>query len=226
MTLRPAVKPSASSTAGLMPFVGSAMMRRMSLAQRASGAPLDRAFFASDAETVARALLGALLVHAPNDARDAPEMRARVVETEAYVGPEDLACHASRGRTKRTAVMFGPAGHAYVYLVYGMHDMLNVVTGPEGHPQAVLIRALEPLSGIEGRTDGPGRLTRALGVDRRYDARDLCPPPPAIAPLRFEAGAAPARIEAGPRVGVDYAGEWADAPLRFWVAGNAFVSRR
>lgn len=202
-------------------------MSRSHRAPRASGPPLDRAFFARDAETVARALLGALLVHMPEDAPEgAPEMRARIVETEAYVGPEDLACHASRGRTKRTAVMFGPAGHAYVYLVYGMHDMLNVVTGPEGHPQAVLIRALEPLSGIEGRTDGPGRLTRALGVDRRYDARDLCPAPPAIAPLRFEAAAAPARIEAGPRIGVDYAGDWADAPLRFWVAGNAYVSRR
>jgi DNA-3-methyladenine glycosylase len=176
---------------------------------------LPPAFYARDAETVARALLGAVLVVGG-------DKRGRVVETEAYVGPHDLACHASKGLTKRTAVMFGPPGHAYVYLIYGMYDMLNVVTGAEGDPQAVLVRAVEPLSGVVGKTDGPGKLTRAFGVTRaRHDGLPLYGPE-----LWLEPGPPPRAVQATPRIGVDYAGDWKDAPLRFLDADSPFVSRR
>lgn len=174
-------------------------------------------FYRQDAKTVARALLGAVLVHR----RDGVEQRGRVVETEAYLGEHDLACHAAKGRTARTEVMFGPGGHAYVYLIYGMYHMLNVVTGAEDQAQAVLIRALEPISGITGRTDGPGRLTRELGITRHYNGISLLGET-----LYFEAGQRPQRVAVTPRIGVDYAGPWKEAPLRFMIAGNRFVSRR
>lgn len=179
--------------------------------------PLPRSFYARDAEAVARALLGTVIVHRlPGGTR-----RARIVETEAYVGTHDLACHASRGRTARTAVMFGPPGRAYVYFVYGMHHMLNVVTGGAGEAQAVLIRAAEPLSGVEGRTDGPGRLTKALGIDLTHNGTDLCAPP-----LWLAAGEPARQVRAAPRIGVDYAGEWAAAPLRFYDSESRHVSVR
>ena len=152
-------------------------------------------------------------------------VRARIVEVEAYVGREDLACHASRGRTARNASMFGPPGRAYVYLVYGMHHMLNLVCAPEGDPQAVLIRALEPLEpGTVHPFRGPGVLCRALGIARGDDGGDLC----GGGRIRVEEAPAlpPDRIEAGPRIGVDYAGDWKDAPLRFFERGNAHVSGR
>ncbi|MDQ3459705.1 MAG: DNA-3-methyladenine glycosylase [Deinococcota bacterium] len=179
---------------------------------------LPRAFFARAAEEVAPALLGAVLVCAGEGGL----RRGRVVETEAYVGAHDLACHAAKGRTRRTEVMFGPAGHLYVYLIYGMYDLLNVVTGPTGDTQAVLVRALEPVTGIAGRTDGPGRLSRALGVTRGHNGLDLCAP---ASPLWLEAGPRPERLGVGPRVGIDYAGAWREAPLRFYDAASAFVSR-
>lgn len=147
--------------------------------------------------------------------------RARIVETEAYVGEHDLACHSSRGETARTAVMFGPPGRAYVYLIYGMYDMLNVVTAEEGDPQAVLIRACEPLGEAAGRLDGPGRLTRTLGVARDLNGHDLRQPP-----LWIEAGSPPSSVAASPRIGVDYAGEWSEAPLRFFDPDSPHVSRR
>ena len=178
---------------------------------------LPRSFYAQDAETVARALLGATLVFG--------ERRARVVETEAYVGVHDLACHAAKGRTGRTEVMFGPPGHAYVYLIYGMYDLLNVVTGGEGDAEAVLIRAAEPLTdrvtGVTAKTDGPGKLTRALGITRAHNRHDLLSPP-----LTFAEGAPPETVVTTTRVGVDYAGIWKDAPLRFYDADSRFVSRR
>ena len=131
--------------------------------------PLPRAFYDRDAEAVARDLLGTLLAHRVGD-----ELRVgRVVETEAYLGLHDLAAHSSRGRTARTEVMFGPPGHAYVYLIYGMHHCLNAVTGPEGDASAVLIRALEPVRNVDGGTNGPGRLCRALAIDRTLNGRDL-----------------------------------------------------
>jgi len=177
-------------------------------------ARLPQRFFARDAATVARALIGCALVH---------RRRAGViVETEAYVGPEDLACHARFGPTARTSVMFGPAGVSYVYLCYGIHDMFNIVTGPDGHGQAVLVRAIAPLAGLPddpavGR--GPGKVTRALGLDRRHDRRDLARG--ALFVARFRRAAA---IAVGPRIGVDYAREWAAAPLRFWWDGHVAVS--
>jgi DNA-3-methyladenine glycosylase len=166
---------------------------------------------------VARSLLGTVLVHRTGDTR----LEVRVVEVEAYVGPHDLACHAAKGRTKRTAVMFGPPGYAYVYLVYGMHHMFNVVTGPEGLAQAVLIRAAEPVTGLTGALNGPGRLTRALGITRQHDNEDLCGDR-----LFLRSGRAPDRVVETTRVGVEYAGEWADAPLRFYDADSPCVSRR
>jgi len=178
---------------------------------------LTAACYQQDAATVARALLGTVLVHS----REGLVQRGRVVETEAYLGEHDLACHAALGRTARTEVMFGPGGYAYVYLVYGLYDMLNVVTGEAGQAQAVLIRALEPLSGITSRTDGPGRLTRELEITRQHNGISLLGET-----LFFEAGPKPTAIEVTPRIGVDYAGAWKEAPLRFVVAGSRFVSQR
>jgi DNA-3-methyladenine glycosylase len=181
--------------------------------------PLARAFYDRPAETVARELLGTLLAH-----RVGGDLRlGRIVECEAYLGPHDLAAHSAKGRTARTEVMFGPPGHAYVYLIYGIHHCLNVVTEPEGHASAVLIRALEPVHNIEGSTKGPGLLCRALAVDRRLNGHDL------LSDNFFVAAAdrgAPFTIIARPRIGVDYAGEWAAKPLRFYIEGNPFVSRR
>jgi DNA-3-methyladenine glycosylase len=181
--------------------------------------PLARSFYNRPAETVAQELLGTLLAH-----RVGGTLRiGRIVETEAYLGPHDRAAHSARGRTARTEVMFGPPGHAYVYIIYGIHNCLNVVTEPEGHASAVLIRALEPVQNIEGSTKGPGLLCRALAIDRRLNGHDLLSDDFFIAAAdRSE----PFTIVARPRIGVDYAGEWAAKPLRFYIEGNPFVSRR
>jgi DNA-3-methyladenine glycosylase len=184
------------------------------------------------------------------------------VETEAYGGPEDLASHARFGSTARNGVMAGSPGIAYVYLVYGMYDCLNVVTDVDGRPSAVLIRAIEPLDGLDvmraGRLEverrsrrargeageraagarlariadqhlgrGPGLVGACFGVDRSWTGTDLCDP---ASPLRLEpapAGDVPApdRIVAGPRIGVAYAGDWADRPWRFAIEGHPSVSR-
>jgi DNA-3-methyladenine glycosylase len=177
-------------------------------------------FFERSALEVARELLGQRLVlETPQGRRE-----GRIVETEAYVGEHDLACHASKGRTKRTEVMFGPGGRAYVYLIYGMYHCFNVVTGPEGEAAAVLVRGLEPTEGIPHslRTDGPGRLCRALGLTRVHNGMDLRGSPLFLERDPSIPGSAVAR---GPRIGVDYAGEWALKPYRFWVKGSAFVSK-
>lgn len=181
--------------------------------------PLPRSFYARDAEAVARDLLGKHLVHRV----DGSPRIGRVVETEAYLGPHDLASHSSRGRTPRTETMFGPPGHAYVYLIYGVHHCLNAVTGPEGHAAAVLIRALEPVSDLASSTKGPGLLCRAMGIDRGLNGHDLLSRDLFFAepPSRPEF-----EIVARPRVGVAYAGDWADRPLRFCVSGNPFLSRK
>jgi len=178
-------------------------------------ARLPAAFFADDAKAVARNLIGCALVH-----RDRAGI---VVETEAYLGPEDLASHARFGPTARTQVMFGPGGVSYVYLCYGIHEMFNIVTGAAGQGQAVLIRAIAPCVGLPDDSSvgrGPGKVTRALGLDRRHDRRDL-----AQGDLFVAAAAAPPRIGRGPRIGVDYAGAWATRPLRFWWRDHAAVSR-
>ena len=182
---------------------------------------LSRRFFSRPAEAVARALIGKRLVCGGR--------AGVIVETEAYVGPHDLACHARFGVTGRNAVMWGPGGVAYVYLCYGIHEMFNVVTGPAGHGEAVLVRALElggsddPEPASPAAARGPGKLTRALGIGRQHNGVDLV----GSGALYLEDGArvAPGRIACGPRVGIDYAGPWAAQPLRFWIEGHPAVSR-
>jgi DNA-3-methyladenine glycosylase len=180
---------------------------------------LSRAFFAADPLVVAPRLLGCLLAH---DHPDRGLLLGRIVETEAYCGEEDLACHAAAGRTARTAIMYGAAGHAYVYLIYGIHHMVNVVTGAEGEPSAVLIRALEPVAGLARTSDGPGKLALAMDIDRRHNGCDFT-----ASPLFIAAGppVAAANVGESPRIGVGYAGAWADKPWRFFERGNPHVSR-
>ena len=184
-----------------------------------SARPLAPDFFLQDTLTVARKLLGMHLVRVVGSTRRV----GRIVETEAYLGPEDRAAHSWRGRTPRTEVMFGPPGRAYVYLVYGMWNCLNVVTAAQGVPHAVLLRAIEPLEGIEQRASGPGLLCRAMDVDRQLNGVDL-----RGAQLRLEApaGRRPVRIARSPRIGVEYAGEWAARPWRFFERDSPFVSGR
>jgi len=179
---------------------------------------LPRAFYDRDTVTVARELLGKRLVHrTPEGVRV-----GRIVETEAYVGAHDRASHSCRGLTARNAPMFGGPGYSYVYLIYGMYYCMNVVTEPEGHASAVLLRAVEPMEGITGRTQGPGLICRAMDIDRRLNGHDLLSADFHITdgpPMEF-------RIIKRPRIGVDYAGAWARRHLRFYIAGNPFVSRK
>jgi len=185
----------------------------------AASRKLPRAFYDRDTLLVARDLLGKWLVHASGGA---PRI-GRIVEVEAYLGPYDLASHSSKGLTPRTRVMFGPPGHAYVYLVYGMHCCMNVVTERDGHASAVLLRAVEPVINIEGPTRGPGRLCKSMGIDRRRNAHDLTSDDFYIAdpPCRD-----PVPIAKKPRVGVGYAGPWARRLLRFYIRGNPYVSKK
>lgn len=179
---------------------------------------LPRDFYDRDTAAVARDLLGRHLVH-----RVGGQARiGRIVETEAYLGPHDLAAHSSRGLTERTRIMFGPPGHAYVYLIYGLHHCFNVVTEAEGHGAAVLLRALEPVAQLEGRTQGPGLLCKAMGLDRRHNGLDLCGESLFLLP---GTPVPPRRIVRRPRIGVDYAGAWARRLLRFYIAENPWVSR-
>jgi DNA-3-methyladenine glycosylase len=168
---------------------------------------LQRAYFAQSTLRVARSLIGKYLVRVI----DGCILSGKIVEVEAYVGAQDKACHASKGRTQRTEVLFGPPGVAYVYLIYGMYHCLNVVTEREEFPSAVLIRAIH----IDGElVDGPGRLCRALQIDRRLNRVDLT----TGESIWFEdRGDLVRRGDVGthPRVGVDYAGEWAKKPWRF-----------
>jgi DNA-3-methyladenine glycosylase len=179
---------------------------------------LARAFYDRPTLTVARELIGTHLVR-----HDGTRLRVgRIVETEAYQGPEDLAAHSSRGRTPRTAVMFGPPGHAYVYFIYGFWNCLNVVTEQEGIPHAVLLRALEPVSGIADKTWGPGLLCRAMAIDRTLNSADLCGDVLWIE--RPPGKLHPPRIGRSPRIGVDYAGAWAARPWRFFDRDSPYVS--
>jgi DNA-3-methyladenine glycosylase len=179
---------------------------------------LSRSFYDRDTPVVARELLGKHLVHVVAGV----ERVGRIVETEAYLGPHDLAAHSARGLTNRTRVMFGPPGHAYVYLIYGMHWCMNVVTEEEGHASAVLLRALEPVKNIETRTQGPALLCKAMGIDRRLNAHDLASREFHIAD---PGDGPPLRIVKRPRIGVDYAGHWARRLLRFYIHGNPYVSK-
>jgi DNA-3-methyladenine glycosylase len=195
--------------------------------------PIDRAFFDRPTPEVARNLLGAWVL------RSAPEglSGGPIVETEAYGGPEDLASHARAGLTRRTTPMFGEVGHAYVYLVYGMHQCLNVVAHNGATAGAVLIRAISVELGADGvrrrrrrPTDpinrlcsGPAMVCQGLGVDRSLDGHDMGSGVELW--LAHARGQATAEVATGPRIGVEYAGEWAARPWRFWLAGHPSVSR-
>ena len=186
-------------------------MRPATSADSLSGAPSGRVlgpeFFARDTVEVARDLLGKVLVREVNGVT----LWGRVVEVEAYLGPDDQAAHSFKGhRSPRNDVMFGQAGHAYVYFTYGMHHCLNFVTREEGVPQAVLARALEPGPGL-GRCSGPGLICRALDIDRTVNGVALEPPHLYVVDDR----AAARRVSETPRIGVHNSGEWADKLLRF-----------
>ena len=178
---------------------------------------LSRAFYARSTLTVARELIGMHLVRLHRGKR----LIGRIVETEAYQGPQDLAAHSARGRTERNAVMFGSPGHAYVYLIYGVWNCLNVVTREQGVPHAVLIRAVEPVSNIRDKTWGPGLVCRAMHIDRKLSGADLCGES-----VWIEAPPTPERSRIGraPRVGVDYAGSWAYKPWRLFDRNSPYVS--
>ncbi|MBV8202933.1 MAG: DNA-3-methyladenine glycosylase [Acidobacteria bacterium] len=200
--------------------------------------PLPLAFYRRPAEEVARELLGRYLVRRSEGAGGAGEpLVLRLVEVEAYLGAPDRASHAWGGRrTARNASLYLPGGHAYVYFIYGMHWCLNAVTGEAGTGGAVLLRAGEPLAGEERMrrnrglaaarpgdlAGGPGKLCRALGIDRAFDGLRLD-----RGLLQLAAGepVAPGEVAAGPRIGVAYAGEAASWPLRFAIRGNPHVSR-
>ncbi|WP_019140069.1 DNA-3-methyladenine glycosylase [Noviherbaspirillum massiliense] len=180
---------------------------------------LPRSFYERGTVEVARDLLGKHLVHVV----DGIERRGKIVEVEAYVGAHDLASHSSKGLTPRTRVMYGPAGYAYVYLIYGMHHCMNVVTEAEGSGAAVLLRALEPVANVEGNTRGPGLLCRAMGIDKRMNGHDLLSRDLYIAaPPQSEAFG----IVSRPRIGVDYAAHWAEVELRFYIEGSPWISRK
>jgi DNA-3-methyladenine glycosylase len=186
--------------------------------------PLPRSFYARPTIEVARALLGKIVAHGGTS--------GRIVETEAYLGIDDAASHSARGITDRTRVIFEAPGHAYVYLIYGMYECLNLVAEPKGVAGCVLIRALEPVSGLaimrqrrprahglEALTNGPGKLTLALGITRSLNGTDVTKGPLLVYPPPQEDGF---EIGVSARVGISKA---ADLPLRYFVKGNRFVSR-
>jgi DNA-3-methyladenine glycosylase len=190
---------------------------------------LPRDFYARPVLAVARDCIGKLLVHRTPEGKTA----GRIVETEAYRGPLDLAAHSSRGRTKRTAARFGPPGHAYVYRLYGTCWAMNLVVAREGDPHAVLIRALEPVRGVElmaerrrrpitsrDLTNGPGKLTEALAITGEDYGRDLC------GDILFleESDQPSVKIGHSPRINIDYAGVWTARPWRFYERENRYVS--
>ena len=197
-------------------------------ARRRGGAVLDPAFYARETEVVARDLLGCVLECRTPDGIAS----GRIVETEAYVGEHDLACHAAAGRTRRTEPLYGPPGIAYVYFIYGVHWCVNAVTRAEGEPSAVLIRALEPVRGIDlmrrrrpaarrdlDLTNGPGKLCAALGIGSSHNALRLDRPPLLIRP------GAPVKdrdVRVTPRIGISQAADW---PLRWVIADNPWVSK-
>lgn len=200
------------------------------------GAILQADFYNRKTETVARELLGKTLVHELRAGKKTVRLSGRIVEVEAYLGAKDLAAHSSGGKvTPRTRTMYMGAGHAYVYLIYGLHFCLNVVTREPGEPQAILIRAIEPVEGVEvmrakrpsakkdrDLTSGPGKVCAALGLDKSFDASLMTAPPLYIedAPKIKKS-----HVLTSPRIGVDYAGEHALWPLRFSISGNPYVSK-
>lgn len=180
---------------------------------------LKRAFYDRPTLRVARDLIGCTLVH---DLGGGDLRQGRIVETEAYTGRRDRASHAHRGLTPRNTPMFGPPGRAYVYLIYGVHHCLNLVTREEGYPAAVLIRALEPLFDLDRPCHGPGRLTVALGLDLRHNGLPVTRRPLYVQPRPD--GRTRQRTVTTPRIGVDYAGAWAAKPWRFVDPDSAHLS--
>jgi DNA-3-methyladenine glycosylase len=180
---------------------------------------LERTWFARDALVVARALIGCFIVH---ERGEGGPLVSRVVETEAYRGPRDLASHARAGMTRRTRALFGEEGHAYVFFIYGMHECFNVTCAGAGRGHAVLVRAGEPTAGFEehARLEGPGRFARAMGLSRAHNGQDLTAPP-----LYVCARAKRPRIAVTPRVGVAYSGDWANRPWRFLDPSSPHVSK-
>jgi DNA-3-methyladenine glycosylase len=190
---------------------------------------LPRAFYERDTLTVARELLGHVLVRRTEEG----ETRGAIVETEAYLGPLDDAAHSYKGKSARVRVQYGPAGCAYIYMIYGMYFCMNITSGPPGVPEVVLIRALEPVSGIglmeqrrgtdklAGLCSGPGKLCRALGIGAELYGSDLC----LEGPLYLEYGKPPDNVSASKRIGIDYAVKTRDMPWRFTVTGSRFLSR-
>ena len=187
------------------------------------GSILDRHFYERPTVEVARDLLGKALVHG--------RAAGIIVETEAYLGGDDLAAHSSRGVTDRTRVIFGPPGHAYVYFIYGMYECLNLVAEPEGRPGCVLVRALQPVAGIdlmqkrrpaarraEDLASGPGKLTLALGITRALTGADVTH---GRLVVRHAPESQDFEVEVTPRVGIRHCADW---PLRFLIRGNPFVS--
>lgn len=169
---------------------------------------LKRKFFERNTLTVARGLLGKQLVVNWQGEKKI----GTIIETEAYIGEDDKACHASKGKTPRTKIMWGKPGILYVYLVYGIHYMLNVVTEKKGFPAAVLIRGLKPVEGIDKPINGPGKLTQELEITRKDNGLDVVN----SEEIYFQdVGIEPEKIKTTPRIGVDYAGRWADKPWRF-----------
>jgi DNA-3-methyladenine glycosylase len=196
---------------------------------------LPRAFYERDALTVAKELLGKVIVHETNEGTTA----GRIVETEAYCGPEDKASHAYNGlRTKRTETQFGAKGHAYIYFIYGLYHCFNVTAGAvAGKPEAVLLRALEPVEGIEllkqcrpkargelvNLANGPSKLCAAMDLTKRMNGHDMTTPSLYI---QNAPPIAPEDIVCAARIGVDYADDWKNQPWRFYIKDNAFVSVR
>jgi DNA-3-methyladenine glycosylase len=180
---------------------------------------LSREFYERKTILVAQELLGKYLIHVANGI----EQIGKITEVEAYLGVHDLAAHSAKGLTARTKVMFGLPGHAYVYLIYGIHHCMNVVTEPPGHAAAVLLRSLEPIKNITKKTQGPGLLCKAMQIDKQLNSHDLTSDNFYIAdphdPLSFT-------IVKKPRIGIDYAGVWAKKLLRFYIKDNPFISKR
>ncbi len=192
-------------------------------------AKLSRSFFARPAPVVARALIGMNLMRRLSH----KVLAGRIVETEAYNGPDDLASHASRKSPHKAGILFGPPGKSYVYLIYGLHYCLNVITCPDAEAGAVLFRAVEPLHGIElmrqnrgqraperNLARGPGNLTKAFSIDKNLNGADFCGDE-----LWIESAESEAEVASGSRIGVDYAGECASWPWRFWLKESPFVSK-
>lgn len=191
---------------------------------------IPREFYMRDTLTVSRELLGQILV------RETPEGRVSgiIVETEAYLGEADDAAHSYKGKRDRVRIQYGPAGHAYIYLIYGMYSCMNITSGPLGKPEAILIRALEPYEGltlmenrrktnnIRNLCSGPGKLCMALGIDRSLYGADLCGKESG---LYLEYGTPPAEIEATKRINIDYAEQCKDKLWRFIIKGNKYLSK-